>query len=103
MDVRLKVEEFASTCEVILARPGLSPEVSYRIRKLMERVAPVSDRVYLKTLKGGETLLKCIEKAEIVGAHLDAEDESLYRLITDLEITCEALLTVTYEFRIKAG
>jgi len=103
MDVRLMVEQFRRVSGALMARPGIPAEAAYRIRKMMDRVAPVADKVYLKTLKGGEMLLQCTEKAGIIGEHLNGDEDLLYLLLTDLETTCEELLKGVYEFRIKAG
>jgi hypothetical protein len=103
MDARHLVDEFCNTCRALLVGAELFPEATYRIRKMADRVTPVVDRVYLKTLKGRETLLECIVKARRVGEHLNRDDDLLYRLLTDLEMTCEGLLKQAYEFRIKAG
>lgn len=103
MEVSFIMEELRNACGQVLARPDVSLEVRYRMRKLIDRVAPVADRTYLKTLKGGETLLQCSEKARMVADHLDGDEDHVYRLLTDLEMTCEGLLKQAYEFRIKAG
>jgi hypothetical protein len=103
METSVIMQDLRKACGLILARPGLSREVGYRVRKLADRVSPVADRVYLKTLKGREILLRCAEKAKIVNDHLDGDEDLLYQLLTDLEMTCEGLLKQAYEFRIKAG
>jgi len=101
--VLLIVEEFCNACAALLTQPGLSPELAYRIKKMKDGVAPIHDKMYLKTLKGEETLLKCIEKTRFVKQHLSDLDDVLYSLLTDLEMTCDDLITRTYEFRVKAG
>jgi hypothetical protein len=103
MNVRLIVREFRDVCAALLAQQEVSAEFAYRIEKLMDSVAPIDDKMYLKTLKGQESLLQCTEKARLVKEHLACRDVSPYRLLTDLELTCEDLLNTTYEFRIKAG
>ncbi len=101
--MRLLVEEFCNCCESFFAVPGLSPELTYRIDKLKDTVAPLEGKVYLKTLKGRETLLKCIEKLNFIKDRPTGDVDALFRLLTDLEIACDDLLVHTYEFRIKAG
>jgi hypothetical protein len=89
--------------ESILAREGLSPELAYRLRKIIQGLLPLVDRLYLKTLKGQELLEECLKQTEALQSHLQAPDEKLYLLLTDLEKTYEDLLQKIYEFRVKAG
>jgi hypothetical protein len=96
------IVEFQNACAKLVDRPGLPPEWTYRITKVMDSIAALDDKVFMKTLKGQETLLKCIEKATFLKEHSASNDFS-YRLLTDLEMTCEELLVQCYQFRIKAG
>ncbi len=96
------IVEFQNVCAGLLGQAGVSPEWAYRIRKMMDSIAALDDKVYLKTLKGKETLLECIEKAISLKKHSGSNDLS-HRLLTDLERTCEELLVQSYQFRIKAG
>ncbi|MDR3569986.1 MAG: hypothetical protein P4L43_18340 [Syntrophobacteraceae bacterium] len=102
MNLSPSIVAFHGACERLVDRSGLSPEWTYRIRKIMGSIDALEDKVYLKTLKGKETLLQCIEKANFLKDHSDSSDFS-YRLLTDLEMTCEELLVQCYQFRIKAG
>lgn len=103
MDVRPRLEEFRRASEALLACPGLSPEISYRIKKILDRVIPIGDSTYLKTVKGAEILSLCTEKLGFVAHQLGADEDLVYRLLTDFEESCEGLLRRCYEFRIKAG
>jgi hypothetical protein len=89
--------------QAILAREGLSPEVAYRLGKIIQGLAPLVDRLYLKTLKGQELLGECLEQTRALQDRLHAPDEDFYVLLTDLEKTYEDLLQKIYEFRVKAG
>jgi hypothetical protein len=82
---------------------GLHPEIAYRVAKLSERIAPLVDKAFLKTIKAGELLLECREKTAGFQQHLKEGGEKTYHLLTDLERTFEDLAKRTYEFRIKAG
>ena len=87
----------------LLAEKGVSKELSYRIEKLDNRLEPILDKMYLKTVKGQEMLKLCGEKTESVRTALLCGNDGMFRLLTDLEKTYEELLKKTYEFRIKAG
>jgi hypothetical protein len=89
--------------QAILAREGLSPEVAYRLGKIIQGLSPLLDRLYLKTLKGQELLLACLEQTRALRGRLQAPDEHFYVLLTSLEMTYEDLLQKLYEFRVKAG
>jgi len=89
--------------ESILAQDGLSPEVAYRLGKIIQGLLPLVDRLYLKTLKGQELLGECLEQAAALEGHLQVPDHNLYLLLTNLEKTYEDLLQKIYEFRVKAG
>lgn len=89
--------------KAILAREGLSLEVAYRLRKIIQGLSPLVDRLYLKTFKGQELLRECLEQTRALQGRLPAPDEDFYVLLTNLEKTYEDLLQKIYEFRVKAG
>jgi hypothetical protein len=89
--------------ESILAQDGLSPEVAYRLGKIIQGLSPLMDRIFLKTQKGQELLEECLEKTAALECHLQVPDHNLYLLLTNLEKTYEDLLQKIYEFRVKAG
>ena len=95
--------ELCMTWADMLGDAGLHPEIAYRLEKLSQRIAPLVDKAYLKTLKAGETLLECKQKTIGIRRQLEDGDERIYHLLTDLERTFEDLVKRTYEFRIKAG
>lgn len=82
---------------------GLSPEVEYRIRKLIDRTVPLTEKMFVKTLKGRELICRCIAETHEVKRALESDDEIVYLALTDLERTYEDLLRKTYDFRVKAG
>ncbi len=96
------IVEFHEACERLANQRESSPEWTYRIQKIMDSIDALDDKVYLKTVKGKETLLQCIQKAIFLIELSDSNDLS-YRLLTDLEMTCEDLLVQCCQFRIKAG
>ncbi|MGC9196616.1 MAG: hypothetical protein ACP5IL_14365 [Syntrophobacteraceae bacterium] len=102
MNAPLSIVEFQNACAKLVDRPGLAPEWTYRITKVIDSMAALEDKVFLKTLKGQETLLECIRKAIFLKEHSYSNDLS-YLLLTDLEMTCEELLVQCCQFRIKAG
>lgn len=86
-----------------LREEAIAPEAAYRIRKLLERTFPLTNKLFVKTLKGKEMITHCVRKTLVVRSHLTDPDDHLYRLLTDLEKSYESLLKKTYEFRVKAG
>ena len=89
--------------KTLLTEKGVSEELSYRIEKLDNRLEPILDKMYLKTVKGQEMLKLCGQKTESVRTAFLSGNDGLFHLLTDLEKTYEELLKKTYEFRIKAG
>lgn len=87
----------------LLEQAGLSSEVDYRVRKMLNRMTPLLDKTYLKTVKGQEIILECAEKTRRLQHQLNSNEEHFYFSLTDLEKTYEDLLKKTYEFRIIAG
>ncbi len=103
MDSKTAAAEFHGACQAILDRPGLPPELTYRMQRIMGRFQPVADKMFLKTLKGAQTLSLCTSQVRTLARHLPAQGNLLYRQVTDLENTLEELLKSAYEFRVKAG
>jgi hypothetical protein len=81
----------------------LSREAEYRIRKLVDRTAPIEDKIFLKTVKGQELISQCAEKTRDLRAQLGVPGDGMYQSLTELEACYEKLLKQTYEFRVKAG
>ena len=95
--------ELSRGWESLLDLEGVSAESKYRIRRLIGRARPLADKMFLKTVKGRETLRQCAELTDQVRAQLESEGRHLYEALTQLEKTFEDLLRKTYEFRVKAG
>jgi len=92
--------------EEVLKKEGLSQEVEYRIRKMNNRLTPIVDKLFLKTLKGQEIILQCVKKTKVVETELNSYGEHkdrLYYSLTDLEKTYEDFIKQSYEFHITAG
>lgn len=103
MEIKTAFTEFYAACQEILDRPGLPAELAYRMQRIINRFLPVADKMYLKTIKGVQTVSLCTRQARTITDHLPAGGDLLYRRVTDLENTLEGLLKAAYEFRIKAG
>ncbi|MBI5585176.1 MAG: hypothetical protein HY892_15285 [Deltaproteobacteria bacterium] len=103
MEIKTATEEFRGVCLTILEREGLPLELVYRIRRIMDLFLPVTDKMYLKTVKGLETISLCTGQAKAIPAYLPAGGNPLYRQVTELENTLGELLRSAYEFRVKAG
>ncbi len=82
---------------------GLHSEIKYRLQKLSCRLTPLMDKMYLKTVKAGETLAECKEMTVSLQEHINAQGDEAFYILTNLEQTFENLLRKTYEFRVKAG
>lgn len=95
--------ELCSLWEGILEEDGLSSEVRYRLRKLIDRTRPMVDKMFVKTLKGREMIVECANITRTLQDHVRSDQDRLYVLLTHLETVYEDFLTKTYEFRVKAG
>ncbi len=89
--------------ESVLERETVSPEADYRIRKLIMRTRPMKDKMFLKTVKGRELILVCIELTNALQDAVRSGRQGVYRQLTVLENAYDELLRRTYEFRVKAG
>jgi hypothetical protein len=81
----------------------LHPEIRYRIRKMSSRLAPLTEKIFFKTVRAGEMLRECREWTVDLNAKIDSRTNETFFLLTRLERTFENLLRKTYAFRIKAG
>jgi hypothetical protein len=81
----------------------LHPEIAYRIEKLINRMAPLADKIYFKTVKAHQLLAECRQKTTALHNHIKSDGDNAFFLLTNLEKTFEDLLQKTYEFRVKAG
>jgi hypothetical protein len=97
------LHEFLDSLEKLLRSEYISSEAEYRIRKLFQRSVPLADKMFLKTVKGGELLWECRQKALDLPKHVDSGTDDMYRLLTELERAYEELVQRAYEFRVKAG
>lgn len=95
--------ELCDLWEKVLEDEGLSAEMQYRIRKLLDRTRPLLDKMFVKTVKGREMLLQCSDMTRAIHDRLKSRQDNVYCLLTDLERTYENFLKKTYEFRVKAG
>lgn len=79
------------------------PEIAYRIEKLIQRMEPLADKIFFKTVKAHELLAECRQKTHALQQQLESDGDRVFLLLTHLEKTFEDLLSKTYAFRIKAG
>ncbi len=103
MSGKVSALELCSLWETILEEDGLSTEVRYRFRKLIDRTTPLVDKMFVKTLKGREMLIQCADITRAIQFHLRSDQDQLYSQLTHLETVYEDFLKKTYEFRVKAG
>lgn len=102
-DGRVTTDRMCRLWEETLRMEGLSPEVEYRLRKLIDRTIPISEKMFVKTLKGQELITRCLAETREVQLALQSGGEVVYLALTELEKTYEDLLKKTYDFRVKAG
>ncbi|MEW6349429.1 MAG: hypothetical protein AB1646_10235 [Thermodesulfobacteriota bacterium] len=95
--------ELCQLLECLLAREALSQEGDYRIRRLIRRTRSLRDKMFLKTVKGRELVLLCIELTRALDDHVRSSRQGFYRQLTALEDAFHDLLRKTVEFRVKAG
>jgi hypothetical protein len=87
----------------IIAANGLSSEIIYRIQKLMLRLDVIVDKLFIKTVKAQECLLKCLQLTEQLKSEIDNRHDTALLLLTRLESQIDDLVKKTHDFRIKAG
>ncbi len=97
------LHQLLATWEDLLARLEPVSEVAYRLTRLHQTLAPLADRLYLKTIRGRELLQDCQSQTEALGSRLAAPDLGFYRRLTALEDTVALLQREIHEFRVKAG
>lgn len=100
---KIQVLELQDIWESMVQMKHLHPEIAYRIEKLIHRIAPLADKVFLKTVKARELLVECREKTAALQNQIESGGNNAFYLLTNIEKTFEDLLRKTYDFRIKAG
>ena len=100
---KIQVQNLQETWDSMLNMENLHPEIAYRIEKLIHRMAPLTDKIYFKTIKAHQLLAECEAKSIALRNHIKTDGDDVFLLLTNLEKTFENLLKKTYEFRIKAG
>ena len=99
---KIRVRELQNIWESMLQMERLHPELAYRIEKLIHRILPLADKIFLKTVKAHELLMECREKTAVLRNQIENDGNNAFFVLTKLETTFEVLLTKTYEFRVKA-
>lgn len=100
---KIQALELQDIWESMVQMDHLHPEIAYRIEKLVHRIAPLADKVFLKTVKARELLIECREKTAALQNQIESDANNAFYVLTNLEKTFEDLLRKTYDFRIKAG
>ena len=100
---KIKAQELQNLWESMVKVKRLHPEIAYRIEKLAHRIAPLADKIFLKTVRAHQLLMECREKTVLLQNQVESHGNNTFHILTNLEKTFEYLLTKTYEFRIKAG
>lgn len=89
--------------EEMLAGNALGEEVAYRIGKLADRAEPIRNKAFLKTGKGQEMSLRCLEMTQAFRATTARGGEVPWAALTELEVLFDELLRTAYAFRVRAG
>jgi hypothetical protein len=100
---RSVAKQLCRAWEELLDRGGLSEELEYRILKMLERMIPIANKVFLKTAKGQIVLHQCLQKTVLLQEELYENRENAFLLLTDLERTFDDLLKTAYKFRVRTG
>lgn len=100
---KIKARELQDVWMAMVQMKHLHPEIAYRMEKLAHRMAPLADKIFLKTVKARLLLVECREKTVALQNQIESHGNNTFHVLTDLEKTFEYLLTKTYEFRVKAG
>ena len=100
---KIKARELQALWKSMIEAKHLHPEIAYRFGKLADRMVPLADKIFLKTVRARQLLLECREKTVLLQDLIESNGNDTFLLLTNLEKTFEHLLTKTYEFRIKAG
>lgn len=95
--------ELCRAWQNLLNRGELSPELEYRIQKMLDRMNPIMNKIYLKTAKGQAVLLQCLQKTQTLQDEVEAKGTRVFHVVTDLEKVFEDLLKTTYAFRVRGG
>jgi hypothetical protein len=87
----------------IIASEKPSNEIIYRLEKLIRRLDTLADKIFIKTVKGHDILLKCLRLTEQFQLNINAQREADFLLLTCIEACVDGLVRKTHDFRIKAG
>ena len=87
----------------MVAANGLTQEFSYRIEKLISRLAVIVDKIFIKTVKAYGILFECLQLTEQLKTELYGHHEHALLLLTRMEDQIDDLVKKTHDFRIKAG
>lgn len=95
------LQKLLAAWEEFLTRLEPESEAAFRLQRLHHLLAPLADRLFLKTIKGQEILHQCYARTQDLQALQPGAD--FYRLLTALEDLVLELQRQTQEFRVKAG
>jgi hypothetical protein len=87
----------------IIEAHGNEPEITYRIRKLINKLDTITDKMFVKLVKAQEMLDECGQMTRELEPLLDPPEDRSFQLLTNLETHFDELVKLTHEFRVKAG
>lgn len=97
------LQELLAAWDDLQRRLDPASEVAYRFHRLSQTLAPLADRLYLKTVKGRELLWDCQRQTATLKEHLATLEPDFFRRLTALEDAVARLQREVHEFRVKAG
>jgi hypothetical protein len=100
---KMQAQNLQEIWESMAGIEQLHPEIVYRVDKLINRMAPLADKIFLKTVKARQLLAECGQRTAVLYQQIESDGDNAFLLLTNLEKTFEDLLKKTYEFRVKAG
>jgi len=100
---KIEAQQLQTLWDSMAGSYRLHPEIRYRIRKMSDRLAPLTDKFFLKTVRAAEMLYNCRLRTVDLNTKIGADANEVFADLTRIEEIFERLLRKTYTFRIKAG
>ena len=75
---KASIPELCQLLENLLSVKHLADEVEYRIRKLLDRTVPLTDKMFPKTVKGQELIADCMKQAQGLQQYLEPLDHNFH-------------------------
>lgn len=100
---RMLITRLYRLWETIIDAQAAKPEIAYRVGKLIHKLDTIADKMFVKTVKAQNMLDACGQMTQQLTPQLDPLKDGAFHLLTELETHFDELVTLTHEFRVKAG